>query len=246
MAYEEILLGLIGVAIALMVVSLRQVSSLASQSKVEEANKVERKLEGLTHQARSLRKKMVELGEILDQAIEDYRFLREKLAASSEHSLDAFRKSLYSNLEAMKGLVRRVERNSDKVDRAAAEMERRLTAAVERHVGGTVGEKIEPLLDNLDKMIARLEARGASPFKTAKARILQYLKDRGNIGGKHTAWKRALGCLVGHERGIGNEAMEDLARSGLLVKKSTNYGVEIALNKNRLNDIQRVINGEDL
>ncbi len=95
-------------------------------------------------------------------------------------------------------------------------------------------------------MIERLEARGASPFKTAKARILQHLMDRGNIGGKHTAWERAVECLVGHERDVGKAALEELVRNGLVVNKPTNYGVQVSLNQQRLDDVWRVINGEEL
>ncbi len=78
------------------------------------------------------------------------------MTASSKHSLDAFRQGLHANLEEARRMLRAVEQASEKVDRAATEMEDRLTASVERHVGGTVGGRIKPLLDDLDKMIERL------------------------------------------------------------------------------------------
>ncbi len=70
--------------------------------------------------------------------------------------------------------------------------------------------------------------------------------DRGNIGGKHTAWERTVECLVGHERDHGKAALDDLVRNGLVVHKPTNYGAQISLNKERLDDVQRVFHGEEL
>lgn len=245
MAYEEILIGLVLAVIALLAIVLRGISNLKALSDPATVQRV-RDMQALGSEAKSVEDRVHDLAATANQALDDYRILRENMAVSSESSLEAFRSSLHEDLEQNRRLVRTVEEASERVRQAAAEMEKRLTAAVERHVGGAVTHKLEPLLENLDKTINRLEARGASPFKTARARILQYLKDRGDIGGKHTAWERALGCLVGHERDVGNAALEDLVRNGLVIHKPTGYGPQVSQDAERLDDVQRVIYGEEI
>ncbi len=244
--YEEVILGLTVVLIILVGYFLYKISRLGPKVLEARAREIEMRFKDMRRETSSLEERLDVLGKAAHDALEDYRILRQNMSASSEHSLDAFRKGLFANLEETRRLLGAVEQASGKVDGAAAEMEDRLTASVERHVGGTVGDRIKPLLDSLDKMLERLEARGASPFKTAKARILQHLMDRGDIGGKHTAWERAVECLVGHERDVGKAALDDLVRNGLVVNKPTNHGVQVSLNKERLDDVRRVINGEEL
>lgn len=180
------------------------------------------------------------------EALKDYRALRRNLRVGAEQSLTEFRKALKAQIEETRHLNRSVSRASDRVDQAAAQMETRLVDSVERHVGGTVRDRVEPLLGELDRLLHRLEARGASPFKTAQARILEHLLGRGDVGGKHTAWERAVDCLPVHERDVGNEALEDLVRKGLVVEKPTGYGRHVALNQNRLDHVHRVMNGENI
>ncbi len=185
-----------------------------------------------------------QLGSRAREALNDFRTLRRNLHLAAEQSLTEFRRGLEMQLEETRRLNSSVQEASSRVDRAAARMEDQLVDSVERHVGGTVQDRIEPLLGELDRLLHRLEARGASPFKTAQARILSHLLGRGDVRGKHTAWERAVDCLPVHERDIGNEALEDLVRKGLVVEKPTGYGRQVSLNQDRLEDVRRVMNGE--
>ncbi len=67
-----------------------------------------------------------------------------------------------------------------------------------------------------------------------------------DIGEEHTAWERALRCLVGHERDVGSAALEDLVRNGLVVHKPTGYRPQVSLDAERLDDVQRIIKGEEI
>ncbi len=246
MVYEEILIGLVSGVIVLLAFLWIRVSRLASQSNAAVAEDVRRDLVSMQDQLGSLGGRIDEMARATSQALEDYHMLRKNIIVSAERSLESFGKSLGENLEQNRRLTRTVEEASDRVGRAASEMEDRLTKAVEEQVGGTVTHKLEPLLDQIDKMTSRLEARGASPFKTAQAQILERLRGRGEIGGKHTAWERALKGLAEPEREVAQAALEDLVRKGLVVKKPTNYGDQVSLNVDRMDEVGRVINGEEI
>ncbi len=247
MVYEEILVGLVsGVSVLLAFLWIR-VSRLASQSSAAVAEDVRRDLASLQDRLGSLGGRIDEMARATSQALDDYYTLRKNIIVSAERSLESFEKSLRENLEENRRLTRTVEEASDRVGRAASEMEDRLTKAVEEQVGGTVTHKLEPLLDEIDKMTSRLEARGASPFKTAQAQILQRLRGQGrNPEDSTAAWERALKGLKKPEREVANAALEDLVRKWLVVKKPTDYSDQVSLNVDRLEDVGRVINGEDI
>lgn len=180
------------------------------------------------------------------KALDDYRILRRNLRVTMEQDVEAFRSDLREYLKEAERLSQSVQEVTRRVDRAAGKLEDDLTIAVHRHVGTTLEGRVKPLLDEMDRLLNRLEARGASPFKTAQAKILEYLRSRGDIGGKHTAEEQAVECLPVHERDLGQEALDDLIRKGLVVEKPTGYGRQVSLNTERLDDIRRVIDGENI
>ncbi len=246
MVYEEILIGLVSGVVILLALIWRRISRLESQANTAAAQRVERDLKSVGGEITLLEARVGDLSDATHAALADYETLRKNMAVSTERSLGSFKEALAENLEEIHRLAVAAEDASERVRGAADAMEKRLTKAVEKQVGGTVTHKLEPLLDTLDKMTNRLEARGASPFKTAQAQILERLRAGGNIGGKHTARERALKGLEEPEREVAQAALEALVRKGLVVKKPTNYGDQISLNVDRMDDVGRVINSEEI
>ncbi len=178
--------------------------------------------------------------------IEDSADVQRSVASSSKQAILEVKQALAALMDEERKLSKGAQNAVAELNRATAEMEKNLTGAVDRHLGTVVLPKLVSLIDTLGKLTNRLEARGASPYKTAKSRILQYLLGKENVGGKHTPWERALECLVGQERDIGNQALKDLVREGLVLEKPTAGGSHVSLNQQRLKDIHRVINGEEV
>lgn len=77
-----------------------------------------------------------------------------------------------------------------------------------------------------------------------KVVILIKLYRRRVIGGKHTAVENLTKGLPKHLVGEAKEAVWDLIREGLLVKKPTSYGFQVSLNHQRLAEVLKIIGAE--
>ncbi len=51
--------------------------------------------------------------------------------------------------------------------------------------------------------------------------------------------------IPGHTYGDAKEAAQELIREGLIIPKPTNYGLQISLNPNRLEEIKRMIESRE-
>jgi ElaB/YqjD/DUF883 family membrane-anchored ribosome-binding protein len=246
LVYEEITVGITFVILALTAVVLLQLYRLGTRRWRSDMRQLEKMLGGLSGQIDKLEQRVSVLHPVLLQMLDDSQQWKRNLAAASQDSLNRVRKALASSMEESRRLARSGERAVERLDWASENMGRKLVASIDNHIGGTIAPQLTSLLDDLEKLIHRLEARGASPFKTAKAKILQNLLRKENIGGKHTSWEAALRGLTGPERESGSAALEDLIRMGLVVEKPTGYGRHVSLNAKRLKDTRAVINGEDI
>ncbi len=160
MVYEEILIGLVSGVIVLLALIWRRLSRLESQTNTAAAQRMERDLTSVGSEVALLGTRVSDLVDAAQTALVDYETLRKNMAVSTERSLASFKETLAENLEEVHRLARAAEDASERVRGAADAMEKRLTKAVEKQVGGTVTHRLEPLLDTLDKMTNRLEARG--------------------------------------------------------------------------------------
>lgn len=77
---------------------------------------------------------------------------------------------------------------------------------------------------------------------TLKAAILKKLRRHGYWGEKHTAFDELPKGLPKHLRGEAKKVAEDMLKEGLLLPKSTNYGLHVSLNTKRKAEIDRIIN----
>jgi len=69
-----------------------------------------------------------------------------------------------------------------------------------------------------------------------KATILYHLRRKRIIGGKHTSFdtlRRGFPIHLGKDV---RKIAEALVKKGYIIKKSTNYGLQISLNKEKINE----------
>ena len=161
-------------------------------------------------------------------------------------TMGALRDQARKDGEAIQKAVKSAESVAADLRRAVDGVAGGLVEAVDRHIDERLVSRLSAMLENLEKIANRLEARGASPFKTARARILEHLLAKQTIGGKHTPWEKALETLEGPLREQGDAALKDLIRRGLVIEKPTGYGPEVSIHPQRMADVERTINGEDV
>lgn len=74
-----------------------------------------------------------------------------------------------------------------------------------------------------------------------KATLLYHLRRKKVIGGVHTSFdtlKRGFPSHIGKDVG---KIAKELIKKGYLITKPTNYGLQVSLNKERLNEIEEFI-----
>lgn len=71
--------------------------------------------------------------------------------------------------------------------------------------------------------------------------ILRKMYFYGYIGGKHTSIDNLQKSFPKHERGNIKELVKDLIKTGLIIPKSTGYGQHCSLNKERIKEIEELI-----
>ncbi|MEK6964559.1 MAG: hypothetical protein AABX70_09160 [Nanoarchaeota archaeon] len=74
-----------------------------------------------------------------------------------------------------------------------------------------------------------------------KVVILRKLFRHRVIGGKHTAFERVMSGLPSHVLGEAKKVTEELIKIGLILKKSTSYGLQISLNPERIDEVKRIL-----
>ncbi|MFA5777841.1 MAG: hypothetical protein WC906_05425 [Parcubacteria group bacterium] len=74
-----------------------------------------------------------------------------------------------------------------------------------------------------------------------KATILFHLRRKKVIGGVHTPFDTVTKGFPSHIGKDVKKIAEGLIREGYILKKVTNYGLHIHLNKERLKDIEEII-----
>ena len=74
-----------------------------------------------------------------------------------------------------------------------------------------------------------------------KATILYHLRRKKVIGGVHTHFDTLKRGFPGHLGGEVNKIAKELIKQGLLITKPAPYGLQISLNKERLNEIENFI-----
>ena len=71
--------------------------------------------------------------------------------------------------------------------------------------------------------------------------ILRKLYRHRIIGGKHTAVEHLTKGLPRHLTGDAKEAVNELIKEGLILPKSTSYGLQVSLNPRKINLNKRII-----
>ncbi len=74
-----------------------------------------------------------------------------------------------------------------------------------------------------------------------KATILYHLRRKKVIGGVHTPFDTVTKGFPSHIGKDVKKITEDLIRKGYILKKITNYGLHIYLNKDKLKEIEDII-----
>ena len=79
-----------------------------------------------------------------------------------------------------------------------------------------------------------------------KAKLLYSLARKRKWGESHTAYENIFKILKSESLGKqglrqAKDFAEDLNREGLIIKKPTNYGVQVSLNPYRAHEIKRII-----
>ncbi|MBI4142130.1 hypothetical protein HY484_04345 [Candidatus Woesearchaeota archaeon] len=75
-----------------------------------------------------------------------------------------------------------------------------------------------------------------------KKQILIKLFRHRIIGGKHTAFEHAISGVPKDHADKAKEAAKELIKEGLIIAKPTNYGLQISLNPDRIDEIMIIIN----
>lgn len=71
--------------------------------------------------------------------------------------------------------------------------------------------------------------------------VLEKLYRHGYIGAKHTSADNLPKGFPSHRRGEVKDAVEELIKEGLLIPKPTAYGLQVSLNRHRIEEIERII-----
>ena len=74
-----------------------------------------------------------------------------------------------------------------------------------------------------------------------RAIILKKLYRHRVVGGKHTAFEHVMSGIPKHLAGDAKRAAEELIKEGLILAKSTSYGLQISLNPEMLDEIEMII-----
>ncbi|MBI3032278.1 hypothetical protein HYY69_02285 [Candidatus Woesearchaeota archaeon] len=74
-----------------------------------------------------------------------------------------------------------------------------------------------------------------------KSTILRKLYRRRIIGGKHTAFEHVMSGIPKHLTGQAKQTTEFLIKEGLILAKPTNYGLQISLNPEKIDEIEKII-----
>jgi chromosome segregation ATPase len=201
--------------------------------------------EAATAALSSWEQEMRGLREDLKPISEESRQWQKKTADAIHNDLATVKTALTSDRDENKRLATSVQYAEADLRKALEGAEEKLVDVLAGRLDRDMG-RLGGLLDSLQRMANLLEARGVSPFKTAKSKILQHLKRKDNMGGKHTPWDKALESLSPTEREYGDEALQELIRDGLVVRKPGTGDLHVFLDYRRMKDIDRVINGEEL
>ena len=78
-------------------------------------------------------------------------------------------------------------------------------------------------------------------FMTLKKLILRKLFRHRVIGGKHTAVEHLAHGLPRHLVGDAKIVIEELIKEGFIIPKPTNYGLQVSLNPERIEEIIKII-----
>lgn len=79
-----------------------------------------------------------------------------------------------------------------------------------------------------------------------KTTILRKLFRRRIIGGKHTAFEHVMSGIPRHLTGQAKQTTELLIKDGLILTKPTNYGLQISLNPDKIDEIEKMIGDNDV
>lgn len=169
-----------------------------------------------------------------------------RVESTTQQSLTALRRTASEWADENVKLREVVKSAGADVRMASQDMATKLSSAIDRHLAAEVVPKIEAMLADLTKLLNRLEARGASTYKTTLAKIVENMKKKRVWGEKHIPWDSALTSLSSSERELGDEALRELIRAGVVSEKPTAGGSHVSLNPQRPRDVDRVIDGEDL
>ncbi|MEK6953190.1 MAG: hypothetical protein AABX29_09325 [Nanoarchaeota archaeon] len=74
-----------------------------------------------------------------------------------------------------------------------------------------------------------------------KKSILRKLYRHRIIGGKHTAVEHLTKGLPKHIVGEAKEAVKELIKEGFILTKPTNYGLQVSLNPEKIDEIYKII-----
>ena len=71
--------------------------------------------------------------------------------------------------------------------------------------------------------------------------ILRKLYRRRVIGGKHTAVEHLTRGLPKHIVGNAKDTVKELVKEGLLLTKPTSYGLQVSLNPEKIEEINKIV-----
>ncbi len=74
-----------------------------------------------------------------------------------------------------------------------------------------------------------------------KATILYHLRRKRIIGAKHTHFDTLKAGFPSHSGKDIKKIAEQLIRQGYLIKKPTSYGLQVSLNKEKINEVEEFI-----
>lgn len=81
-------------------------------------------------------------------------------------------------------------------------------------------------------------------FSNAEKMILRRMLFSRQSGERHTAIENLAKGVPSHMRGEMKDAANDLIRKGYIVPKTTNYGRQVALNQNRIQELEKMFAGD--
>ena len=76
-----------------------------------------------------------------------------------------------------------------------------------------------------------------------KLRILWRLYRHRYIGGKHTAIENLKKGFPKDRLRLVEEAVEELIKEGLIVKKPTGYGLHVSINPHKIGEVRKMLKG---